>query len=1017
MHSPRLELLIPAGVALALILATSGTSASTTRGQGGATGAGSEGPLLPPSWHTMQATWAGVDAELLEGRLDELRNSLYSGTTLDAHIAILLGIYMGELDGAAADLDIWLGLEPASKPARFLKACVLAMQDTTSDLIAGEAALRAARDAFGATWTAPFDSSATFNEAWTASRLGDAGPARALAADREGKASAWPPNARGRILQAVAWGVPASSQPWQAAFSAARRSQDRDMQRALARRAPLQLAYLLHSRLESAPREDLVGAIAYVDSVQIELGWTNPTLAYARRHAQELRSLDFEGYLALEDVRRRGAEAIQHFRLGAYEQAVATLGPALQQPISVGYTVDMARQTYLQALVRLERFPEALTMLRAMAKDVRERPDPVTSYYYWDLYIWLGRVSGRSQLVLDGTLGMQRLCEQTGIVMDNLLGGRAELESQLENPLGADRMWQEVYRTARRSQNHDLSLGVLLNLAYLAWDQGNENRVRALLRMFGEGFAEAYGGNTDLSGVQRQQVERSRLLLALIEDRSPSSGFSTASTVADSLEAAGSTPAAVEAHLLIAHDALKRNQPRAALDHCEQAHRMALDKDVRHFTWRALATKARTLHVLGQLEPAALTYAAALSDMQITNSAVSDETTRARRFLSVRAAVDGYVDVLVDLGRTRAAFAADEDDRLRRQLATETPGVDPIRELQATLPSNEALVKFRVQPSGIHAWWVTRNKEEHAWIDLPREDLARLVRAVRRELDGPSRVSPSRVSRTELHEVLLGPFAEHLNSVRTLCFVEDDALVRVPFAMLGQDPLVERHTIVHATSAGARRAELSAPVRNRRRILAVGHNGGPNPPEGLAVLTFAENEARRVGGTTTNLLLGASATVSNIRDRCPQTSILHFACHADFDALGNPFLVLAGEDGLPTKVYDYDMAGWTLPPGALVVLSACETAVEGLADQQPGVATGKLGGFVSSFVDLGAQAVLATLWSVEDSDVFMQAFYKNLSPESSAAEALRRTQLQFLDEERVPPLSKLQLSAYRCYGE
>ncbi len=1011
MISPRPGSLNPARVALTLLFVVSVTSASLALGQEGASGIGSKGPMMPSSWHTMEATWAGVDAELLEGRLDQLRDSLYSGSTRDAHAAILLGLHVGELDGAASDLDLWLELEPTSMPARFLNGCVLALSDATSDLIVGETALQSARALFEETWVAPFDSAAAFNAAWTASQLGNAAPARALAANLQNSPSAWLPEIRERIFEAVAWGVPARSGPWQTEFARARHNGDRDRQRALARRAPLQLAYLLHSRLESTPRAELDVAVAYVDSVQAELAWSNSRLAYARRHVEELRALDFQSYLGVDDVRRRQDEAQERFRLGAYEQAAAILLPALQRPVPVGYTMDLARQTYLQAVVRLERFPEAHSMLKWMSNDVRDRPDPVTSYYYWDLYIWMGRLSGRSQMVLDGTAGMQRLCDQTGIVMDNLMGGIADLESQLENPAGADRMWQEVYRRARRSQDHDLALDVLMNLAYLAHDQDNDERAAALLRMFLARFSQAHGDKAELNDRQKQKIERSRLLAALLQDRSPSSGLSTASTVADSLESAGSTPAAVEAHLLIAREELQHHRPRKALDHAEQAHRLALDKDVQHFTWRALATKAEALHTMGELEQAVIAYATALDDIQRTNATVSDDAIRARRFLSVRKAVDGYVDVLIDLERTQAAFAVDEQDRMWRRKADGTTSVDPVRDLQKVMPSGEAVVKYRVQPSGIHAWWVTRKKTDYAWIEAPRTELIRLTRAVRRELDGTDTVR-----RTELFDLLLGQFAHELDSVRILCFVEDDVLVRVPFAMLGQEPLVQRHTVIHAPTAGARRLQLAHAERNRRGILAVGHNGGPNPPDGLPVLAFAEKEARRVGGIDANTLIGNSATVTNIRDHSVRASILHFACHAGFDALGNPFLVLAGEDGLPTKIYDYDMADWSLA-GDLVVLSACETAIKRLPGPQTEGPSGELGGLVSAFFDLSAKAVLATLWSVEDSDVFMRKFYENLTSSSSAAETLRRTQVHFLTKNTTPTLSKLQLGAYRCYGE
>jgi CHAT domain-containing protein len=82
----------------------------------------------------------------------------------------------------------------------------------------------------------------------------------------------------------------------------------------------------------------------------------------------------------------------------------------------------------------------------------------------------------------------------------------------------------------------------------------------------------------------------------------------------------------------------------------------------------------------------------------------------------------------------------------------------------------------------------------------------------------------------------------------------------------------------------------------------------------------------------------------------------------------------------------------------LVVLSACETALGG--PDQDGV---EISGISSYFLNAGAAAVMASLWSVDDASTsqLMQQFYTQLAKGTTQspitkAEALRRAQLSLL---------------------
>lgn len=163
---------------------------------------------------------------------------------------------------------------------------------------------------------------------------------------------------------------------------------------------------------------------------------------------------------------------------------------------------------------------------------------------------------------------------------------------------------------------------------------------------------------------------------------------------------------------------------------------------------------------------------------------------------------------------------------------------------------------------------------------------------------------------------------------------------------------------------------LARPMgRDISNILLVG-----NPTNDLPA-TVKECEAiqeiiRVEEGAATKLLVGAQATLENVRTRMPNCDVLHFACHGTY-VEGNPaesFLALS--DGRLTA---QDLASADLEDKA-VVLSCCESGVgeAGWSDDVFALAHACLIG--------GARYVVASLWPVEDesTSLIMQTFYKHL---------------------------------------
>ena len=106
----------------------------------------------------------------------------------------------------------------------------------------------------------------------------------------------------------------------------------------------------------------------------------------------------------------------------------------------------------------------------------------------------------------------------------------------------------------------------------------------------------------------------------------------------------------------------------------------------------------------------------------------------------------------------------------------------------------------------------------------------------------------------------------------------------------------------------------------------------------------------------------------------PEQAFLAFS----LDASGNPGLVSSSDVGLLHV------------PNAMVVMTGCATAT---GDVRPGVG---LLGLSQAWMMAGASTVLATNWPVPDADgELIPAFYRNLQG-TSAAEALRRSQIELI---------------------
>jgi CHAT domain-containing protein len=245
------------------------------------------------------------------------------------------------------------------------------------------------------------------------------------------------------------------------------------------------------------------------------------------------------------------------------------------------------------------------------------------------------------------------------------------------------------------------------------------------------------------------------------------------------------------------------------------------------------------------------------------------------------------------------------------------------------------------------------------------------------------------------YDILIAPVEHLLDGIRRVVVVPHGPLHQLPFAALldaNNRCLVDRVGSLSVAPSvtlflcPSRRTRQSAP----ERCLAIGYAGS-----GERLLHHAPVEAEAIacstGGTAWRGRPGVAAEIQRVAHRYRW---LHFACHGHFDRREpmRSWLEVGPDERLTAR----DILDTLTLQAELVTLSACETGViEVLRGDEPM-------GLIRAFLQSGAQAVLVTLWSVEDrpARMLMEEFYRLLlkqEPGFDPAAALQAAQRYLRD--------------------
>ncbi len=378
---------------------------------------------------------------------------------------------------------------------------------------------------------------------------------------------------------------------------------------------------------------------------------------------------------------------------------------------------------------------------------------------------------------------------------------------------------------------------------------------------------------------------------------------------------------------------------------------------------------------------------------------------------------------LEELQRREQEFRESLSKRQPAFAALHSPHFATLREVQASLARDQAMLSFQVAPT--ESWtgdfaggsWllVITHGDVHTYGIPERGALNSMVQGFLGLCERRDRTE--REPAAALYRQLVGAALGELpGDVRRLIIIPDGLLHQLPFGALRATkdtaPLATRYQISVAPSATLWRRWIERrPQQAEDTVLVLADPSMPYDtsaasPErtvergglaGRALIFRPLPQARQEGEAALaalgggRMLVGAQATKAALQSASLERfCVLHFATHSFIDEENpeNSGVLLAPAPGSPDGLLQpRDIVELRLA-GKVVALSSCSSA-RGFVLPGEGVM-----GLARSFFQAGAHAVLGSLWPVRDDEaaLLFERFYAHLADRQSVAEALASAQ-------------------------
>ncbi len=358
----------------------------------------------------------------------------------------------------------------------------------------------------------------------------------------------------------------------------------------------------------------------------------------------------------------------------------------------------------------------------------------------------------------------------------------------------------------------------------------------------------------------------------------------------------------------------------------------------------------------------------------------------------------------------------------------------PLRTIQASLRHDEVVLEYVLSEPHSYCVWISK---KGAGVQVLPAGRQRIEELTRKYLDEIRAKSDDNDLAKQLYGVLFSPLPEEATRER-LIVVPNGALHLFPFDVLHDSTgalLLETKTISYVPAStvlvvlrdakemqasrraflgvgdvpyqnqGGASSKLAKPIGVGQRLLRGFSDAFGTPLYDLPQTREEVIEVSKIVGNDGVMLLGSNATETAFKSEpLEDFKIVHLAAHgfADTQFPERSGLVLgvdpnSHDDGL-LQVREIIRLHFNAD---LVTLSACNTGVGKLQGEE-GVTN-----LVEAFLVSGAKAVVASLWSADDTYTLalMERFYTHIAEGQDKATALRQAKLDLLAKygKQVPP--------------
>jgi CHAT domain-containing protein/Tfp pilus assembly protein PilF len=362
---------------------------------------------------------------------------------------------------------------------------------------------------------------------------------------------------------------------------------------------------------------------------------------------------------------------------------------------------------------------------------------------------------------------------------------------------------------------------------------------------------------------------------------------------------------------------------------------------------------------------------------------------------------DNFSDNLARQMRELEAEVNRKAEEIRRQFPEvaelfETTPKD-IAQLKASIAPDTVVIQpvlltnAKNVPNAVALFVLTKDSLSVKKIPLDPAEFNKLLTEHREQISSEL-TSDYRETGGKLYDILIRPVEDQIQALspKQLSIIATGKLRYIPFETLwdtkNRQFLIQKYPVNYLTRISTRSIPNST---LQGGVLALG-NPIPRDPQNLP---GTEEEVRNIAQLfpASSAYIGKAATLDQFKTQAPRFPFLHLATHGCFQQGGCQNLGMEENTLLfaDSQFNIRDAALLGLQNTRLLTLSACQTAMQANSNGE------EISGVAYVFERAGAQAVMASLWSVADSATkdLMVEFYQNINKGMSKNEALRQAKL------------------------